>query len=392
MERDVRHYDNISRSGAKIFVGEWATQEGAPTPDLNAALADAAWLTGLERNSDLVVMSCYAPLLVNVNRGARQWATNLIGYDALSSFGSPSYYAQKMFYENRGDTVLPVRIVQQPTEPVAAPMSRGGIGVGTYRTVAEFKDLKVADGETVLYQPDFTKGTSGWRKRSGTWEVEDGAFRQTSDGENCMATAGDTAWGDYTFSVKARKISGSEGFLILFHSAGRDSYFQWNVGGWDNTRSALQHADDGPAMEFGESVPTTVESGRWYDISIAVNGHDIKCYLDGKLITQATEVTTPPDAIIATASRIDSSGQVILKVVNTTPIVQTMEIQLEGASSVSKQATGQVLTGNSRDVNTIDEPKKIYPREIEINDAGNKFMHEFEANSVTVIRLSAASQ
>lgn len=63
------YYDKRDRNGPKIFVGEWATREGDPTPNLQAALADAAWLTGLERNSDLVVMESYAPLFVNVNPG-----------------------------------------------------------------------------------------------------------------------------------------------------------------------------------------------------------------------------------------------------------------------------------------------------------------------------------
>ncbi len=91
MAGDWGHYDKSSRSGPEIFCGEWATEEGQPTPDLNAALADSAWLMGLEKNSDKVVIECYAPLLVNVNPGAWQWKTNLIGYDALRSFGSPSY-------------------------------------------------------------------------------------------------------------------------------------------------------------------------------------------------------------------------------------------------------------------------------------------------------------
>ena len=56
---------------------------------LEAALADAAWLTGLERNSDLIIMESYAPLFVNVNKGGMQWATDLIGYNALTSYGSP---------------------------------------------------------------------------------------------------------------------------------------------------------------------------------------------------------------------------------------------------------------------------------------------------------------
>ncbi len=103
---EAHHYDNHDRNGPKIFVGEWATREGAPTPNLDAALADAAWMTGLERNSDLVIMASYAPLFTNVNPGASQWAPDLIGYNALSSYGSPSYWAQMMFSDHLGTEVV----------------------------------------------------------------------------------------------------------------------------------------------------------------------------------------------------------------------------------------------------------------------------------------------
>jgi alpha-L-arabinofuranosidase len=99
---DATHYDKTDRSGPKIFVGEWATREGTPTPNFGAALGDAAWMTGLERNSDIIVMASYAPLLTNVNPEALQWTPDLIGYDALRSYGSPSYYAQVMFASHLG--------------------------------------------------------------------------------------------------------------------------------------------------------------------------------------------------------------------------------------------------------------------------------------------------
>jgi alpha-L-arabinofuranosidase len=103
MFEESKHYDRADRNGPKVFVGEWATREGTPTPNLGAALGDAAFMTGLERNSDLVVMSSYAPLLVNVNPGGMQWSSDLIGYDTLNSYGSPSYYAQVMFSSCVGD-------------------------------------------------------------------------------------------------------------------------------------------------------------------------------------------------------------------------------------------------------------------------------------------------
>lgn len=112
----ARKYD---RNGPEIFVGEWAAHEDSrikpwdagarlqpPTPSLKAALGDAAFMLAMERNSDLIQMQCYAPMFVNVNPGARQWRPDLIGYDALTSYGSPSYYAIQMFSRNLGTEIL----------------------------------------------------------------------------------------------------------------------------------------------------------------------------------------------------------------------------------------------------------------------------------------------
>jgi alpha-N-arabinofuranosidase len=107
---DAGHYDQADRSGPKIFVGEWATREGEPTPNLEAALGDAAWMTGMERNSDIVIMNSYAPLFVNVNPGGMQWESDLIGYDALTSYGSPSYWAQVMFAGHVGTEIVSTSI------------------------------------------------------------------------------------------------------------------------------------------------------------------------------------------------------------------------------------------------------------------------------------------
>jgi alpha-L-arabinofuranosidase len=113
--------NQFNRQGPEIFVGEWAAHEDAaarpwdaaskklaPTPTMKAAIGDGAFLAAMERNSDIIKMQCYAPLLVNVNPGARQWRPDLIGYDALSAYGSPSYYAIQMFSRNVGDEILTV--------------------------------------------------------------------------------------------------------------------------------------------------------------------------------------------------------------------------------------------------------------------------------------------
>lgn len=116
LEMGRGYYDKTDRKGPEIFVGEWAAHEtphppwdpkaklDPPTPNMKAALGDAAFMTNMERNSDIVTMQCYAPLLVNLNE--RQWRPDLIGYDALKAYGSPSYHTIRMFSTNLGDEIL----------------------------------------------------------------------------------------------------------------------------------------------------------------------------------------------------------------------------------------------------------------------------------------------
>ncbi len=129
MEAQSHMYDTRQREGPKIFVGEWATRVGRPTPNMAGALGDAAWMCCMERNSDLVLLESYAPLFVNVsdlNRGgSMQWPSDLIGYDALTSYGSPSYYAQVMFSTHHGDNVLATDAQNIPTYAWQAPAGRG---------------------------------------------------------------------------------------------------------------------------------------------------------------------------------------------------------------------------------------------------------------------------
>jgi alpha-N-arabinofuranosidase len=110
-------YDNYPRTGPRVFAGEFAAHVPAKgRPDrpnnLEAAIAEAAFMTGLERNADVVPMASYAPLFGHVE--AWQWSPNLIWFDNLHSFGTPSYYVQKLFSTNRGTTVLPVLLVGSP--------------------------------------------------------------------------------------------------------------------------------------------------------------------------------------------------------------------------------------------------------------------------------------
>jgi alpha-N-arabinofuranosidase len=109
--KNATRYDNYDRKGIKVFAGEYAVhwKEGAEPESRNtwwSALCEAAFMTGLERNADIVNMASYAPLLAHVD--AWQWRPDLIWFDNLTTIGTPNYYVQKLFSNYKGTRVIPV--------------------------------------------------------------------------------------------------------------------------------------------------------------------------------------------------------------------------------------------------------------------------------------------
>jgi alpha-L-arabinofuranosidase len=109
--KNATRYDNYDRKGIKVFAGEYAVhgKEGTESESRNtwwSAICEAAFMTGLERNADVVNMASYAPLLAHVD--AWQWRPDLIWFDNLTTIGTPNYYVQKFFSNYKGTAVVPV--------------------------------------------------------------------------------------------------------------------------------------------------------------------------------------------------------------------------------------------------------------------------------------------
>jgi len=379
--RNAGLYDKKDRNGAKVFVGEYAVTKDCGLGNLRGAIGEAAFMTGLERNSDEVVMASYAPLLVNLNH--RAWNPDLINFDSSKWYGLPSYYVQKLFAENRGDVSLPTTAESPVIEP---PVTGGRIGVGTWNTAAEFKDIQVTapDGK-VLFQSDFSNGPKGWTLLGdgADWKVQDGALRQTAEKEFIRALAGQREWTDYTLTLKARKISGAEGFLILFHINGNEDRTWWNIGGWGNTADALE------AGGVVDSKPSQIEADRWYDIKVVVSGKHVKCSLDGQVIHDLDyDAGGKLDSLYAVAATDEKSGDLIVKVVNANAQPLDTEVDLSGAKNLTGQGTAVVLTSeNATDENSLENPTKVSPRTEPVAFSGTSLRRSFPGNSFTVLRL-----
>ncbi|HEX9047365.1 MAG TPA: alpha-L-arabinofuranosidase C-terminal domain-containing protein, partial [Verrucomicrobiae bacterium] len=376
----ANQYDDYDRNGPKVYVGEYAVTRGCGGGNLRGAIGEAAFMTGLERNSDLVKMASYAPLLVNLNH--RAWNPDLINFDSAKWYGLPSYYVQQLFAQNRGDVYLPTVVQSEGAEPAT---TGGMIGVGTWNTAAEFKDVKVtAPDGAVLFQSDFSQNADGWKLLGdgADWKVQDGVLRQTAEKEFIRALAGDKSWKDYTLTCKAKKISGAEGFLILFRITGDEDRVWWNIGGWGNTKDAIE--SEGTMNSKNGSV----ETGRWYDIKVTVAGKHVKCWLDGQMVHDIDLTSGGKiNALYATAASDAQNGDLIVKVVNTQPNALETRLDLAGARLAGKGAATVLTSTNALDENSLAEPAKVSPKTEEISFTGTTLTQKFPGNSFTVLRL-----
>ena len=371
--RNMNRYDDYRRTGPKIYVGEYAVTQGSGMGNLAAALGEAAFMTGMERNADIVTMSSYAPLLVNVAN--RQWNPNAIVFDEGRSYGTPSYHVQALFANNRPDRNV---VVDFPA--LSSPVSRtgGGLSLMTWATKAEFRDITVRDGDRTLYSSDGV-GASGFGKARGEWSVTKGVLTQSSlDTDRSVAVKGATTpSGDYTIDLKARKFAGAEGFIIRFDE--RDGrWLQWNVGGWGNRETAFQDASG----VVGDRLPMAVETNRWYDVRIERRGDTVRGYLDGTLVQTITEKPTPDFTAVAGVD--EKARELVVKVVNGSDEERTAALDLGGAR-VGDVAKAIVLTGPSLLAeNTFEAPNAIAPTTATVPWTGS---YTFLPRSVTVLRL-----
>ena len=344
-----KQLDARDRKGPKALLAEYAVQKSAGFGNMRAALAEAVMLSGIERNSDIMPMASYAPLLANVH--SINWRPDLIYFDNVKSYGTPSYYVQKMFADSRVDSSVPVE--------VKAP------------------ELKVRmDGGTSVKGVDASA------------EVQDEKTTGTAD--------------NYTYTARVRKTGGDGGLVI--HFATQDdggSYLAWYLGVKNRANTLLVWGGGGdqnlPTNQLETSlsgaiapdVHGVIETGRWYNVEIRVAGRNVTCLLDGKEIHRAQVPESLGPSVYGAAGR-TANGDVVIRMVNLSPVKQSASIDITGATNTGKYAiAASSLTSRDLDAeNSITEPTKIAPVEHKLAAVGSKFQYEMEGNSFTVLKLS----
>ena len=376
-------YDGYDRKGSEIYVGEYAVTQGfGNMGSLDAALGEAVYMMGIENNSDIVTMASYAPIFANLND--RMWAPDMIQFTSDRVFGTPSYYVQNLMANNVGTRVLNVKQdnpYSYGKTQVKPAVCR--VGMGTWATQASFEDKGYTDAEGKALPMTLQELPTDVQ---GDWKVDGGIIKQTSNGESCIRlNPGEITADGYIYKVRARKDSGNEGFMLIFNYVDDKNYCWLNLGGWNNTQHGIEQIVGG-AKGQAATVSGTIETGRWYDIELKVVGDSVYASLDGKQIfaTKLRANTLP--GVFSTATLDENTGEVILKVANTSSENTTAEICLQG-KTIKGAKLIRLAAKNGQEENTIDNPTNVHPTETFVTTSSDGGVVEIPANSLNIFRL-----
>ncbi|MEI6949030.1 alpha-L-arabinofuranosidase C-terminal domain-containing protein [Paraflavisolibacter sp. H34] len=387
--RNDDHFDKYQRGNWEMYVGEYATNAGVGRGNMLAALSDAVYIMAMERNGDLVKMSSYAPLLVNVNDV--DWPVNLINFDASRSFGRISYYTIQLFNRHRADRNLSTSIQFAPVTR-QAPLYAGGIGLATWDTDAEFKDVQVLENGNEVYRSDFAQRPEEWKGVRGHWKATDSSFAQAGPGAQRFARLQGKSFGAYTLKLKARKTSdATNAFIIPFAVKDDGTMMRAHIGSYVNSHCVFESVTRG--MEVADLVsqkrlPAPIVKGRWYDITLEVGYDKVDCYLDGQLLMSYSE----PPKFFSLAGRDEKTGDIILKMVNAAAEPFTADLQFEGVQPAASAVLSTLSAESPEAENSMAEPLKYVPRQETISGITRSGAQvELKPYSISVLRLKDPS-
>ena len=381
--------DTVYGGAIPVFLGEYAAQSNT----LRAALAEAAYMTGLERNGDIVRMAAYAPLFASAT--ASHWRPNLIWFNNSGVTPSVNYYVQKLFSVNQGSELLRSELTGANVEQ---PILKGRVGLGTWYTEAEFDNLLVVDNDTgkTLISDNFSIMNFSWNWQNvndGNFKIRSGKLIHEGTDMNYSAigdvayTGTDDEMTNYTYTLEAKKTDGEEGFLIPFAVKSAEENYFWNIGGWQNTVSCLQKVSEGG--KTGQLLKTvkdfTVETGRTYQLKVVVSGTKVQCYIDDVLMVDY-DTAYPAEAEAYHVVSTDETGDIIIKLVNVTDAAKTFAVKLENAVSFDTAAVQQ-LSGDPADENLFGQTPACEIETFTLTGLSAAFNYTVPAYSVTVLRI-----
>jgi len=324
--QNVDRYDSYDRQGPAIYLGEWAARSST----LRSALSEAAYMIGLERNSDVVRLASYAPLLARV--GNTQWTPDLLYFDDDVVMPTFSYHVQRLFAVHRGDVVCPVTLDGAELRPQPLP-AMDLVRLRSPGATVEFGYIRIDSARV----PDVRT-------------VDDGSLV-------CVADRAGTR----EVSLTARRISGDEGFVVDFGAPGNETRHELHVGGWRNKSLSLHRVDDGFGNEVDGPYPYGgVRTGTDVEVRVRIDGARIRCWVDGALIHDHHDDQRPWPDIVAGATSAAGGAERVVMLVNVGDSVREVDVEIDDWDG-ELRAGVTTLTGDGPDTGQPFAPAPTTP-------------------------------
>ena len=364
-------YDTYDRQGPKVYVGEYAVTNGyGNLGNMNAALGEAVYMMGMENNADVVELASYAPIFVNENDA--RWRPDMIRFSSSRVMGTPSYYVQQLMPQYLGMQVVKVEQTDPYKDKVRKPLTpkQNRVGFGTWNTRATFETGK---------EVDFVRGD---------WQKEGNNVRQTGRQDATLCIEKNIIDSDhYTCKFRARKDEGAEGFIIVFNYVDENNYCWVNFGGWTNTQHAIEQISSGGKL-LTDSKRGHVEPGRWYDVTLQVAGDSVKAWLDNELVFNTVLKHDETKGIFSSATIDDTTGELIVKVANTSDAATTARLNLKHFTPCCARVA-RLAANDGMEENTLQAPTTIHPTEQLLSPEDGSVLLDVPPYSLNIVKIKS---
>ena len=380
MIANVDRYDSFSAEDPKVFLGEYASWGN----QWQNGLAEAAFMTGLEKNVHAVGLACYAPMFANVDYV--NWRPDMIWFDNHQVYGSANYYVQSMFMRHQGTHRLDFAVSEPEAEKTLRLQEEEAIRAGA-KTVSGSVRLQVNEGQGVFFEVTVQNNDTGKLHRFTDCVCGADLEKLPKTYENAVEAGVIPAdWTDYTLTMKAKETEGRKGFMVCIGES-HDNIL-WTLGGWQNLDISLEHFKFGKGACLSEAM-FSAEKDHEYELKLIVNGRTMKAYVDGVEYLDTIDKVPVAKPLYVSAVFDEPTGDVIIKAVNITGKKQEAKIVLDGISG-THQVQVEKMVAMPSDENTMEKKKKVVPvtaeETIEVAKNGT-FTRTFEPYSLTILRI-----
>lgn len=399
-------FDGYDRKGPKIFLGEYAVNGGNTIASMECALAEAAFLLGVERNQDIVRLTAYAPLFQNADYTA--WKPNMIVFDNHQVYGIPSYHAVSLLGKYRGKEVVEIKCECEERPPVY----RGLPGLLCEKEGLLFKNVRIngvpAEVSRCVYGKVIPEGEAFCMLHGGQKHHFTGKSKEWNEAFETFIEGGDSRanplmWAvfgteeleEYTFEIDIKAEADNPFTLSVWNhrpmtdaGCNEPKDMEWTLRSvrnqvWriEDGKSAVRVARlFGPPLSEEEKKPVEIPYGEYNHYKIVCGAYGYSCYLNGQEIHQKRHALHP---LLHTAASQDED-RIYLKVVNVGGKEEKTQISVD--HPVKERAYAQVITAGPQETNSFERKEQVSARCHEI-ESGRDFLYCVPPYSINVLVL-----